>query len=274
MSEGAFFLASKLAWLIAAPTNLMAFLIAIGAALALWERTRALGRRAVAAGVIAFVVAALLPVGDWLLLPLERRFPVLGQCRFDGVILLGGSIGATEVNGRIEEELNEAADRVRYAASLARRSPEAPILISGGQALPRAGARSEAEAMAQLLQELGVSSEQMRLETSSRTTAENAHQISRDRALRPRRWALVTSAFHMPRAIGVFRRHGVDVVAAPTDWRVDEGAPLMSWSVSSRLETLDLAAKEYVGLIAYRLAGKTGELFPAPAGECRENEAT
>jgi uncharacterized SAM-binding protein YcdF (DUF218 family) len=268
VSEGAFFLASKLVWFVAAPTNLMALLVAGGGALAIWARTRVLGRRAVAAGVMAFLISALLPIGDWLLLPLERRFPELGECRFDGVILLGGSIGATEVNGAIEEDLNEAVDRVRYAASLARQNPDAPVLISGGQTFPREGARSEAEAMAQLLHELGVPRERLQLETASRTTSENARELSGDDALSQRRWALVTSAFHMPRAVGVFRREGIDVVAAPTDWRVDLGAPLMTWSVSGRLTNLDLAAKEYVGLIAYRIAGRTDALLPAPREDC------
>jgi uncharacterized SAM-binding protein YcdF (DUF218 family) len=268
MSDSAFFLVSKLVWLLAAPTNLMALLIAGGILLAFWEKSRALGRRVAAAGALAFLGAALLPVGDWLLAPLERRFPPLGECRFDGIILLGGSIGATEVSGVTDTNLNEAADRVRYAAALARRHPEVEILVSGGQVFPRPGAMSESEATALLLEELGVPRERMRLEAASRTTAENARRLSHTVGLDQRRWALVTSAFHMPRAMGVFRRQGVDVVAAPTDWRVDEGASLASWSVTGRLTTLDLAAKEYVGLIAYRISDRTNELLPAPRADC------
>jgi uncharacterized SAM-binding protein YcdF (DUF218 family) len=72
-------------------------------------------------------------------------------------------------------------------------------------------------------------------------------------------------AFHMPRAIGTFRAAGLNVVAAPTDWQADDRfGGILSANASERLQKLDLAAKEYLGLLAYWLMGRTPELFPAP----------
>lgn len=270
MSGEAFFLASKFAWQALAPTNLMALLACLGIGCHFFSKTQKFTHRALAGALGLFLVSALLPIGDWLLHSLERRFPALGACRYDGVILLGGALGPVEVNGAIEEQLNHAADRVHYAAALARQNPDAPVLISGGLVFPRSNARSEAEATADLLVQLGVPREQLVLETTSRTTIENAINLASLDVTRERRWALVTSAFHIPRAIGVFRKAGAEVVAAPTDWRIDEGEHFLSWSVSSRLTNLDLAVKEYLGLAAYRLTGRTGDLLPSPRDPCDE----
>ncbi|WP_158764398.1 YdcF family protein [Terricaulis silvestris] len=212
------------------------------------------------------------PIGDASLRTLERRFPPLASCPASeprdiaGILLLGGSMGSVSVDGRIEEDLQDGADRIRLAAALARAHPQALMLVSGGQTFARQGVRSEAEATADLLGELGVSRERLVLETASRTTAENALLAATHAGRARGRWLLVTSAFHMPRAVGTFRKAGLDVIAAPTDWQVDERSRLLSFSVSDRLHKLDLAAKEYLGLLIYWLTGKTGDLLPGPNG--------
>jgi uncharacterized SAM-binding protein YcdF (DUF218 family) len=222
---------------------------------------------------LLFVFAAT-PLGAWLLAPLEQRFPPIELCgpveqqRIDGIVLLGGAINARTRNGAVRYDLNDAADRITYAASLARSHPNASIFISGGQVFPRAGAVSEAEVTARELEGMGIERSRVVLETGSRTTAENAAFSARDPRLHHGRWVLVTSAFHMPRAMGVFRKQGLDLVAAPTDWRLDEAPAPFSWSVAGQLGNLDLAGKEYLGLLGYWLTGRSGELFPAPRREC------
>ena len=77
---------------------------------------------------------------------------------------------------------------------------------------------------------------------------------------------LVTSAYHMPRAIGVFRREGFAVEAYPVDWRTrgasDLARPFVS--LADGLKRSDTAVREWVGLVAYRLSGRTDDLFPSP----------
>lgn len=260
------FLISKIAWLLLAPSNLLIFATLLG--LALWRGRLLAGfgkhLAAVAGGVLLAVV--ILPAGDWMLRALEQRFPSYVECEGEepaGIILLGGGQVSRTVAGRVEEDLNDGADRMRYAAKLARRYHFLPVVIAGGQVYEREGARSEAEGMAEILIEQGVAPHRLRLEASSRTTAENAANAA-SLASEPGRWLLVTSGYHMPRSIGTFRKAGVDVIAAPTDWRVDDRAVSLQFSASDRLGRLDMATREYLGLAGYWIMGKSSALFPAP----------
>ncbi len=266
-----FFIASKIGWFFLTPSNLLILGMVAGIGLLRWERTRRIGIRIAAAAALAATVIVLLPIGDALLRTIERRFPPYVACGADegpplaGILLLGGAISSQEIDGRITENLGPSTDRIRLAARLAKTHPELPLLVSGGQAFKRAGSRSEADATADLLVELGVPRDRLILETESRTTAENAAFASRQ--ARTGRWLLVTSAFHMPRSIGVFRKAEVDVIAVPSDWEVDDNRPLLTNSAIDRLSRLDLAVREYLGLTAYWITGRTSDLLPGPRKE-------
>ena len=120
--------------------------------------------------------------------------------------------------------------------------------------------------MSDLLVELGVSRDRIVLEPASRTTAENAAFSARMTGDRP--WLLVTSAFHMPRAVGTYRKSGVRVIAAPTDWRVPATWSPLQFNAATNLGRTDLAAREYLGLLGYWIAGRTDGLLPGPDSPC------
>ncbi|MET0257687.1 MAG: YdcF family protein, partial [Methylobacterium sp.] len=114
---------------------------------------------------------------------------------------------------------------------------------------------------------LGLDERRLVLEDRSRTTRENA-LLTRE-LLQPQSgqvWLLVTSAAHMPRSVGCFRAAGFDVLPYPTDYQTPGGASI--WEPSSatvrNVEKVHFAIREYLGLVAYRLTGKIGALFPAP----------
>ena len=263
-----FFIASKVGWFLLAPSTLLVALVATGYGLSRLKQTATAGRWLGLGAAIALLGVCILPVGDWLTRGLETRFPPLAPCTgaeanpAAGIILLGGGLGSRIVSGHIVEDLNDAADRIRYAAQLSRARPDLPVIISGGRVFPRPGERSEAEGMADVLAEFGIARSRMRLESGSRTTAENATRVRALIGDAPGVWLVVTSGYHMPRSMGVFRHAGIKVVAAPTDWRVDERAPLLAFSAAGRLFTLDSAVREYLGLLAYRMAGRTDALIP------------
>ena len=258
---------SKLVWFLLAPLNLIVLAMAAGLALWRWKRTAAWGRRVVIGAGLTLIALAVLPVGPVALSVLERRFPPYRPCAGQpvaGILLLGGGLQSTTSHGRVVEELNSAADRMRYAAQLARDNPALPVLISGGQVFTRPGARSEAEGMADLLVELGVARARIRLESASRTTAQNAEMTAKLAATTPGAWLLVTSAYHMPRSMGLFRKAGVHVAAAPTDWNVDDDAPLILSSASGHIGQFEVAMREYVGLAFAWVTGKSADLLPGP----------
>ena len=169
--------------------------------------------------------------------------------------------------------LNEAAERLTVVAELARRYPDARIVFSGGSGALAFGDRPEAEFALRLLESLGVAKGRVVSEDRSRNTVENA-RFSRELA-QPKpgeRWLLVTSAYHLPRAVGVFRQAGFPVEAHPVDWRTrgsrDALRPFAT--LGDGLRRTDTAMREWIGLLAYWLSGRSSELFPGPVrrAEC------
>src|SRR5215471_9180248 len=121
-----FFIASKLFWAVAAPGNLLLLLLALGAARLLLSHGRR-GAGLVAAVALAFAAIAVLPLGQWLLRPLEAQFPPTPlPAHVDGIILLGGAV-EPEAPRPGQAELNSAAMRVFETLALARRYPAAKL---------------------------------------------------------------------------------------------------------------------------------------------------
>jgi uncharacterized SAM-binding protein YcdF (DUF218 family) len=263
-----FFMISKVLGFFTLPSNDILAVGLIGLML-MSKRFARTGRRLVSASIILFLAFGLLPLGKLLIGPLEDRFPPWDAARGapDGIIVLGGAIDPEFVPVHAASELNEAAERITVIAELARKYPSARILYSGGNGslVPRGG--SEAQIAAALFETFGMPARRLILEGQSRTTAENA-EFSR-RLVMPKpgeRWLLVTSAYHMPRSIGAFRKAGFAVEAYPVDYRIMGTADL--WvpfdAVATGLRRTDTATHEWLGLIAYWLTGRSSELFPAP----------
>jgi uncharacterized SAM-binding protein YcdF (DUF218 family) len=267
-----FYLAKVLGFLLQ-PSTLIAILIGYGSIL-IWTGWARWGRRFVTIGAVLLLLAGLSPLGNALILPLEDRFP---RADLDapppptGFIVLGGAEDRLVGEARGAPALNEAAERLFEAAILFRRYPEALIAFSGGDAGILYKSGSEAEGANTLLTALGVPQDRLVLEAKSRDTYENAaylkEELGRKGELGPgKRWLLVTSAYHMPRAIGAFRKAGLEVEAWPVDYRTRGEADLTRPfdKVSEGLRRVDVAAREWFGLLAYWLGGRSDALFPAP----------
>src|SRR5476651_1743319 len=203
-----FFPFSKILGFFALPSNLLVTLGLLGALMLATRFARA-GRRLVVFSVLSIAIVGLSPLGNILILPLEHRFPPWNEARGvpDGIVVLGGAISPELSLMRGEVSLNESAERVTIVAALARRYPQARIVYSGGNGglLIRDG--NEAEFALKLLQSFGIDSARLIAEDRSRNTVENAVFSKQLAAPKPgERWLLVTSAYHMPRSIAVFRR--------------------------------------------------------------------
>jgi len=152
-------------------------------------------------------------------------------------------------------------------AELARRYPDARIVFSGGSGALIYDEGAEAPLALRLLESLGIPRARITLEDRSRNTVENAVLSKAIAQPKPgERWLLVTSAHHLPRAVGVFRKAGFPVEAYPVDWRTrgadDALRPFAS--VGDGLRRSDTAVREWVGLAIYWLTGRSSELFPGP----------
>jgi uncharacterized SAM-binding protein YcdF (DUF218 family) len=251
------FFLSKIGWLFAAPSRVLLLVALAGAA------AGRRGRAVVAAALIVITVVSVVPVGGLALARLEATFPPLSAPpRVDGVLVIGGALDALIFDAHPASGFNPAVGRLFEAARLAKAFPQARVLDIGGPTPP--DGRPEADAAADVLTALGVPRERIEIERASRNTYENAIDAAAIAKPKPGEiWVLVTSAFHMPRAVGCFRAAGFQVVADPVDYRW-LGEASLGFDPVGGLEALDLAVHEYVGLASYRLMGRTDALWPGP----------
>jgi uncharacterized SAM-binding protein YcdF (DUF218 family) len=262
-----FFPISKILGFFALPSNFVTVLGLIGVLL-LPTRFRRTGRALMVASLVLIAILGLSPIGNFLIIPLENRFPQWrGTGEVTGIVVLGGAVTPEVSIFHNEVSLNESAERMTAAALLAAAYPRARIIFSGGDAGLARAEGTEAPLARQLLLGLGVPPERLISEDRARNTAENAVFSKELAAPKPgERWLLVTSAYHMPRAIGVFRRAGFAVEAFPVDWRTVNGpAALRPFdSVADGLKRIDIALREWIGLLMYWLSGRSSALLPGP----------
>ena len=260
-----FFVLSKVFFFFVQPSNLalLAALLALVLARLGWRRMmRAMS--GLALGLV--ILATLVPAGNLMLSFLESRVPdrALPE-RLAGIVLLGGILEDNRA-GRLSVPMNAAGERFYGTLRLALRHPEARIVVSGGTGRLLAGADAQAEAgqLAEMLIEFGVARERIVIEDASRNTYENAVFSARlvdDEA--EGAYAIVTSAWHMPRAILVFEAAGWGhLYPQPVDSRVERPVLSPPLSVGAGFEKFDLAVRELIGLAAYRATGRTYAFLP------------
>lgn len=246
-------ISNLLSSLLLPPLNGLALAVA---GLFLWRARPRLARFLVIAGVFLLTALSLGVVARALLAPLEAKYPPLApgehaRLPVDAIVVLGASRYRAPPEFTADDVAGAALERLRYAALLARASGK-PLLVSGGT--PDGGARSEGEAMrAALARDFGV---RVRwVESASDNTAENARRSAE--LLLPagvRRIALVTHAWHMPRAVAVFAAAGFTVVPAPTAYvSARPATPLDFVPRATAMQQAATALHEWVGIAWYAL---------------------
>lgn len=264
-----FFVLSKTLGAVILPANFL-LLLGLFGALLLLTRFFALGSKLMVLSIVLLAICAFSPLGNVLIYPLESRFPPWNAAAGapDGIIVLGGPLDTDVSALHHVPVIRSAADRIVAGAALARKYPNARIVFSGGSPNLWSNDAREADYAAMIFDELGVDRSRLIIERRSRNTLENA-EFSRALAdPKPgQRWLLVTSAFHMPRAVGLFRKAGFPVEPYPVDWRAPDKAGLW-WFMTAApdgLHMTDIAIREWIGLIAYRVTGKMDDLLPGPS---------
>ena len=256
--DTAFFIASKLVgallrpdtWIIIALASVVLALIMQRRRLALWV-----------SGLTLFLLVALaiLPLGNLLLQPIERTYPAnppLSQV--DGIIVLGGGENARASAYWDQMQFNEGGDRFAAGIALARQFPDAQLLFTGGSGALRdlgGTAVSEASIAERFFLDQGIDPDRLLLEGRSRNTAENASlSLALANPIADETWVLVTSAFHIPRAMRSFEAAGwTGLVAWPVDYRTSRFTDDIGWDLTENLQALNTAIREQVGQLAYKL---------------------
>ena len=263
-----FFVLSKVVWLLVQPVSL-AIAFGVLGLLLMFTRWKWASRLAVLLSVGVLVLSALTSLGYVLLRPLEGAFgrPAVAPQTVTGIIVLGGGMDSeiNEVRGGFE--LNRSGDRYVEALRLAQLYPTAKLVFTGGLGDIEQSGEPEAVAGERFFLRLGVARDRLLLEAKSRNTEENA--IFTKALVEPKpgdTWLLVTSAFHMPRSVGLFRKAGFEVVPWPADYlgTGTETFGIVLHQPAENVTVTTMAVREWIGLIAYYLTGKIDELVPRP----------
>lgn len=262
-----FFALSKLLWFLVNPGNLLMLALLASAGLSFTRRrTAAIWLLRAIALVTLFL--AVVPLGAIMRQNLESRFPVGDGLPGDiaGIVILGGVI-----NPRLSAEsgipqLNGSAERLTVGAALARRYPAAKVIFSGGSGDLFNPDVREAHYVAPVFTQLGLKADRVIYEDRARNTAENAYYAKEIANPAPGdNWILVTSAFHMPRAVGVFRKAGWDIIPYPVDFNASRNQlPDLTFNLVGGLSGFAGALHEFIGLTAYWITGRTDAWYPAP----------
>jgi uncharacterized SAM-binding protein YcdF (DUF218 family) len=271
-----YFVASKVAWILLQPSSLLIWGTLIGMALLRTPLAKFGGRLVLIAGSF-LAVCALTPLCVVLIRPLEDRFPAHSFDEIQnpkGIIALGGALNASLTRARGPIALGPAGARLTEALALAHYFPKARLVFSGGSADLLGNGIPEGDVAEEFISELGLPMDRVIIERKSRNTFENA-QFTFD-LVEPQPgdvWILVTSAYHMPRAVGSFERAGFKIAAYPVDY-FTFGDQRDYWAYTfaplKSLPMIDTAVKEWVALTIYWIFGKTTDFLPraemAPRG--------
>jgi uncharacterized SAM-binding protein YcdF (DUF218 family) len=202
------------------------------------------------------------PLPDALIRQLEARHPELAANAplggYTGVIVLGGALDPAYVwQGNSQPALSDAAERMTAALPLLQQAPGLRLLFTGGDGELIAGKMTEAERAARFYALMGVAPERLMLESASRTTYENAVLSARLTGVDTQKpWLLLTSAWHMPRAMASFQKVGWNVTPYPVDYRSGQATPWTEYSMVQGAKKWHLVLHELLGLLTYRLTGR------------------
>ena len=269
--ESFYLVVSKIGWPLAAPGNVFVIL-AIAAwvcHVANWLR---LSRLLLSISGSLLLLVGTLPVGEWLLAPLENRFSANAALPPDpaGVIVLGGVVDPVLSEAWGQTEVGEAAERLTALVYLANLYPDAQLIFTGGSGSLSETQFKEADYVRFLFQQLAPQERVILYESLSRNTEENVRNSKTIINPKPGEdWILISSAFHMPRAVGVFCQANWPVVPYPVDHRTQRGKLLrMSFHFSANLRIMELAMREWMGLLTYRLTGRSDRLLAGDQNQC------
>jgi uncharacterized SAM-binding protein YcdF (DUF218 family) len=254
------FIAAKFLAFLTQPLAWVAVLMVL--AIAVIPRRPRLAQRLGGVAVLLLAVLGWEPLPNALLRQLEARYPpITAQTDlkpYAGVIVLGGALEpAYTWSVPDQSALGDAAERVTEVLPLLKRQPGLRLLFTGGEGELFANDLTEAERARRFFTAQGVPDSQLLLEPASRTTYENAVFSKALPGLNSSQpWLLVTSAWHMPRAMAAFERAGWNVTPYPVDFRSGQVTPWTQYSMDGGVKKWRIGLHEVIGLAIYRLTGR------------------
>lgn len=265
--DSLFFLLSKVYWLFGKPDTLLLVVLTLGFVLACWSAQNKRRFKLLGLTVVLCWAIAILPISSWLFSPLDYRFakiepPVAEEIA--GVIVLGGAENIYRSAQQQSLQLNEMGERITELAALAATYPQLPVIYTSGSGSVRNQNEKGADYVKNYFDRLNF--DNIVYERESRNTYENALYSKELLTQSDKPWLLVTSAFHMPRSVGIFSKQGIKVLPYPVDyWVTPGGFDKLYIGFADNLVSLNMATREWIGLTVYWFTGKTSSWLPSEA---------
>lgn len=254
-SDDLFFYSAKILGYFLRIDNLLVIATFIAFAL-FWRKRTKTAKRLTIGILIALVFFSNVGLSFAALRTLENQYTIPEvdcQDKYGGVIVLGGGLNPGLVaQERNQPQLNDAGDRITTALALINKCPEFKVLYSTFSGSLRPEGLSESDSAELFFNNQGISQSRTIFEGESRNTFENA-KFSSEIADRSKKWILITSASHMPRAVATFERFDWKVTAYPVDFRAESQGNYLSWSRESGIANWNMFIHERVGGLIYRL---------------------
>jgi uncharacterized SAM-binding protein YcdF (DUF218 family) len=252
---------SKLTSFIWDPAAWLVALLALGVALLFFrnERLRKWGRRVCVLTLFLFSLLSWRSIPDALISGLEGAHDVpTDVSKFHGVVVLGGAFSSGRARGTILPALSCSAERVTEAVPLLKKNPHLQLLFAGGDARLVGASEPESDEARAFFKRMDIESSRMRFESKSRNTFENAvNSFEVAGADNTKPWLLLTSAWHMPRALATFQKAGWNVTPYPVDHYAPNEINAFDFSVSGGLESWQLLIREVAGGLIYKVLDRS-----------------
>ena len=262
--DNTFWVISKVVWGIVAPETSLLILLIFGTVL-LWTRLNKSGGVIITTAVFIIAMVSIFPFSTWIFHPLENRFPIPSKLpeEVDGIIVLAGAENISVTAARGQPSLHGGGERLTTFVWLARLYPNAILLFSGGSGSLIDQKYKSDDTARKLFDQLGLEVARVQYESGSKNTAESASKSYQLVQPKPyQNWILVTSAFHMPRSVGLFRNAGWQVIPYPVDFNTTNSSS-MNFDLRE-IGRFSQGVREWVGLVVYRIKGQMAEIFPKP----------
>jgi uncharacterized SAM-binding protein YcdF (DUF218 family) len=261
-----FFYLARYVWTVVSPDSLFIILLSLCLLLLLFGQTKK-ATVLLSLLTVTTLFISFFSVGDWLLYPLESRYktnPELPE-KIDGIIVLGGSVIPDRSAEWQQLETNLYHERLSSFIDLAKRYPDARLVFSGGNSDTDKEKPTEAQIAEKHFLASGIEQDRLFMENKARNTYENAIYIKQLMAPKPdETWLMITTAYHMPRSVGVFCQQNWKVIPYPVDHQTLPSKLYQpGFSLIGHAYNLVLAAHEWLGLLAYYVSGKTNDIFPS-----------
>lgn len=241
--------------------DLVFLVLLLMGAVFLWFKKKIWGKRLILLSCLGFAFFGVVPVGLWTFEQLENRFPRIQDIPSDakGMIFLGGSFDIHTTKARGETSYNLNGGRFVHFVELARKYPHLQVVCTGTP--------FEAETAKKELMALGMDPSRFLFEADSKDTKGNALKTANLINPKPEdKWVLVTSAYHMPRSVGLFRKAGFNLIPYPVDYHTK--GRFESWffiGLKNNLEAWQASSREWLGMVVNYIMGRSNEILAKPS---------